>query len=61
MLQNMDFGDPLAEDWLAMDLGPIINSDVNQAVDITSTMYGPQIGENDMLELLLSGGQNGGF
>lgn len=51
-----------AEDWFALDLNPIINSDAGgpgQNVDVSSTMYGPQIGDTDMLELLLGGGGSG--
>lgn len=43
------------QDWLALPLDPLINM---SGVDVNSTMYGPELGGQDMLELLL-GGNNG--
>ncbi|PNS18924.1 hypothetical protein CAC42_6019 [Sphaceloma murrayae] len=45
------------QDWLALPLDPILNS---YGADVTQTGFGPGVGEYDMLELLLNGGQGQG-
>ena len=48
-----NFGtDASMQDWLALPLDPLINM---SGADVNSTMYGPELGGQDMLELLLSG------
>jgi hypothetical protein len=42
-------------DWLAIPLDPLINT---SGADVTQTMYGPDIGGYDMLDVLLSGGMD---
>lgn len=49
-----DSGD--VPDWLALPLDPILNS---YGADVTQNGYGPGVGEYDMLELLLNGGNHG--
>lgn len=44
--------DPSLQDWLALPLDPLINM---SGADVNQTMYGPELGGQDMLELLLSG------
>lgn len=50
------FGDDL-QDWLALPLDPLLNI---SGADVNQTMYGPELGGQDMLELLLAGGSGGG-
>ena len=51
-----NFGtDNSMQDWLALPLDPLINM---SGVDVNQTMYGPELGGQDMLELLL-GSNNG--
>lgn len=45
------------QDWFALPLDPIIGM---QGADVNQTMYGPDIGGHDMLELLLNGSGNNG-
>nr|POF13963.1 putative transferase caf17, mitochondrial [Quercus suber] len=48
------------QDWLTLPLDPLIN--YSGSVDVSSTMYGPEVGGQDMLELLLgTGNGNSGF
>lgn len=49
------FGDDM-QDWLALPLDPLLNI---SGADVNQTMYGPELGGQDMLELLLAGGNNG--
>lgn len=51
------FGDAEMQDWLTLPLDPLIN--ISPGVDVNQTMYGPELGGQDMLELLLGGGQFG--
>lgn len=44
------------QDWLALPLDPLINY---AGGDVNSTMYGPELGGQDMLELLLGTGNSG--
>lgn len=44
------------QDWLALPLDPLLNI---SGADVNQTMYGPELGGQDMLELLLAGGSNG--
>ncbi len=53
---NGNFGQDM-QDWLTLPLDPLINM---SGADVNQTMYGPELGGTDMLELLL-GGSNGGF
>ena len=50
------------QDWLTLPLDPILNI---PGADVTNTMYGPEIGGQDMLEMLLNQpdpyGRNNGF
>ncbi|KAM0722229.1 hypothetical protein Q7P37_001670 [Cladosporium fusiforme] len=48
------FGDDM-QDWLALPLDPLLNI---SGADVNQTMYGPELGGQDMLELLLAGGNN---
>lgn len=48
---NNDFANS-NDDWLTLPLDPLINM---SGVDVNQTMYGPQVGDQDMLELLLGG------
>ncbi|KAK5167779.1 zinc finger transcriptional activator [Saxophila tyrrhenica] len=48
-LQNFS-NDNSMQDWLTLPLDPLLNMN---GADVTQTMYGPQLGESDMLELLL--------
>ena len=50
---NSDGG---AQDWLALPLDPLLNL---SGADVNNTMYGPELGGQDMLELLLSSNNNG--
>lgn len=43
------------QDWLALPLDPLLNI---SGADVDQTMYGPQLGGQDMLELLLQGNHN---
>jgi len=53
-----NFGtDNSMQDWLTLPLDPLINMN---GADVTQTMYGPELGGQDMLELLLNG-SNGTF
>nr|POF18614.1 putative transferase caf17, mitochondrial [Quercus suber] len=53
---SMDSG----QDWLTLPLDPLIN--YSGGADVNSTMYGPELGGQDMLELLLgTGNANTGF
>ena len=45
-----------AQDWLALPLDPLLNL---SGADVNNTMYGPELGGQDMLELLLSSNNNG--
>jgi hypothetical protein len=45
------FGDDM-QDWLALPLDPLLNI---SGADVNQTMYGPELGGQDMLELLLNG------
>ncbi|KAK4505715.1 hypothetical protein PRZ48_003680 [Zasmidium cellare] len=49
------FNEQQAQDWYALPLDPILNM---SGADVTNSMYGPDIGGQDMLELLLQGNQN---
>jgi hypothetical protein len=55
------FGDDM-QDWLALPLDPLLNI---SGADVNQTMYGPELGGQDMLELLLNGnsgqGHSNGF
>lgn len=53
-----EFGGPDdgMQDWLALPLDPLLNI---SGADVNQTMYGPELGGQDMLELLLNG--NGGM
>ena len=53
---NSTFGSD--QDWLTLPLDPIINMN---GADVNQTQYGPELGGMDMLELLLSGGNNNHF
>lgn len=44
------------DDWLALPLDPLLNI---SGADVDQTMYGPSLGGQDMLELLLGSGTNG--
>ncbi|EME47302.1 hypothetical protein DOTSEDRAFT_41728 [Dothistroma septosporum NZE10] len=46
-----------SQDWFALPLDPLLDM---QGADVNQTMYGPDIGGHDMLELLLSGNGNNG-
>jgi hypothetical protein len=46
------------QDWLALPLDPLLNI---SGADVDQTMYGPQLGGQDMLELLLNSNHGGGF
>ena len=53
---NNNFGsDSTMQDWLALPLDPLINM---SGADVNQTMYGPELGGQDMLEVLLNGGYN---
>jgi len=52
------FGDQSMQDWLALPLDPLINI---PGADVSQTMYGPELGGQDMLELLLNGSNANGF
>lgn len=54
---NGAFNTDNMQDWLTLPLDPLINM---SGADVNQTMYGPELGGQDMLELLL-GGNNGGF
>jgi hypothetical protein len=57
-LGNMNaFGTDSMQDWFALDLNPLIN----MSGDVTQTMYGPQIGDQDMLDILLGSNNNGTY
>jgi hypothetical protein len=49
--QFTGFGDDM-QDWLALPLDPLLNI---SGADVNQTMYGPELGGQDMLELLLNG------
>ncbi|KAK3703925.1 zinc finger transcriptional activator [Vermiconidia calcicola] len=62
---GMDYGNPSnfgadnnAQDWLTLPLDPLINM---SGADVNQTMYGPELGGQDMLELLLSGNNANNF
>ena len=46
------------QDWLALPLDPLINM---TGADVNNTMYGPELGGQDMLELLLSGNNGSNY
>jgi hypothetical protein len=46
-----NFADDI-QDWLALPLDPLLNI---SGADVNQTMYGPELGGQDMLELLLAG------
>jgi len=52
------FGHDHMQDWLALPLDPLINM---SGADVNQTMYGPELGGQDMLELLLNGNSANGF
>ncbi|WPG99779.1 hypothetical protein R9X50_00259800 [Acrodontium crateriforme] len=54
---NGNFGDG-DQDWLALPLDPLLNL---SNADVEGSMYGPQLGGHDMLELLLSTNNVNGF
>lgn len=54
--QFTGFGDDM-QDWLALPLDPLLNI---SGADVNQTMYGPELGGQDMLELLLAGNNNNG-
>ncbi|KJX99224.1 Fungal Zn binuclear cluster domain containing protein/C6 transcription factor [Zymoseptoria brevis] len=51
---SSNFGE---QDWLALPLDPLLN----MSGDVEQTMYGPQLGGQDMLELLLNSNTTNGF
>ena len=56
---SASFGnDSSMQDWLALPLDPLINM---SGADVSQTMYGPELGGQDMLELLLSGNNGNNF
>ena len=52
-----NFGVDNMQDWLTLPLDPLLSM---SGADVTQTMYGPELGGQDMLELLL-GGSNVNF
>ena len=50
--------DNVAQDWLTLPLDPLLNL---SGADVNNTMYGPELGGQDMLELLLSGNNGNNF
>lgn len=50
--------DGAPQDWFALPLDPLLNL---SGADVTNTMYGPDIGGQDMLELLLAGNNGSNF
>ena len=52
---NNNFNPDNTQDWLTLPLDPLLNL---SGADVNNTMYGPDIGGQDMLEILL-GGNNG--
>ena len=48
---GMDNNNPQMQDWFALPLDPILNI---SGADVNQTMYGPELGGQDMLELLLN-------
>lgn len=55
---NNNFDNPQMQDWLALPLDPLLNI---SGADVDQTMYGPQLGGQDMLELLLNSNTHTGF
>lgn len=56
---NFTADDGTLPDWLALPLDPLLNI---SGADVNQTMYGPELGGQDMLELLLNGNNgNGNF
>ena len=54
--QNAFGPDGTMQDWLALPLDPLLGM---TGAEVGNTMYGPELGGQDMLELLLGGGGNG--
>lgn len=48
---SSNFGSDQPQDWFALPLDNLIN--MQPGAEVNQTMYGPQIGDQDMLEMLL--------